>query len=109
LYDILFCLSEMSSTTATLLEPLTGHQDVASTFIPIHTTIDDLLRSYAAENVETPLVAYPVKGVSDFEEYTANDLDRFADAAVARYIGVGIEPAVRVHSIPNINHCMKFF
>lgn len=92
-----------------MVRPLPPPRDVASAFIPIHTTIDSLLRSYAAENVKTPLVAYPVKGVSDFEEYTANDLDRFADAAVTRYIDVGIEPAVRVYNITNFNHCISCF
>ena len=86
----------MASTTTTVLE--TSKESTPSptpnTFIPVHATIDDLLRSYVAEPVNTPLVGYPVQGVSDFEEYTAKDLDRFADAAVARYMTVGIEPAV---------------
>lgn len=89
----------MSSTvTDTLEEPLLI-SDNRLAFIPTHSTIDDLLRSYAAEGVQTPLVAYPVTGICDFEEYTAQDLDRFADAAVARYISVGIKPAVRTYAV----------
>ncbi|KAH8804499.1 hypothetical protein F5884DRAFT_796175 [Xylogone sp. PMI_703] len=82
----------MASTTVTMVEPHTN-KSTRNALIPIHSTIDDLLKSYAAEAVKNPLVAYPDKGVSDFEEFTAGDLDTFADAAVARYMSVGIHPA----------------
>jgi hypothetical protein len=91
----------MSSTTTTLVKwnKLPTDSQTPNSSIPVHATIDDLLRSYAAELVDTPLVAYPVKGVSDFEEYTAEDLDKFADAAAARYMSVGINPAVSTRAM----------
>ncbi|RFU33965.1 hypothetical protein B7463_g2378, partial [Scytalidium lignicola] len=85
----------MESTTTTLVESSTflTSSSTLNPFMPVHSTIDDLLRSYVAEPIRIPLVAYPAKGVSDFEEFTAGDLDRFADAAVARYMSVGIQHA----------------
>ena len=93
----------MASTITTVLETSkeSASNPTRNSFIPVHATIDDLLRSYVAEPVNTPLVGYPVHGVSDFEEYTARDLDRFADAAVARYMNAGIEPAV--------SNCLSIF
>ena len=57
-------------------------------------TIDGLLRSHAAEADQKPLVCYPHSGVSDFEEHTAKDLDRYVDLAVQFYIRNGLKPAV---------------
>ena len=57
-------------------------------------TIDGLLRSHASEHDQPPLVCYPAKGVADFEEWSARDLNKFTDAAVARYRASGLEPAV---------------
>ncbi|KAK4542196.1 hypothetical protein LTR36_007043 [Oleoguttula mirabilis] len=56
-------------------------------------TIDGLLKSHAADPAEPPLICYPAKGVSDYEEHTAKALDSFTDAACARYIELGLEPA----------------
>lgn len=56
-------------------------------------TIDGLLRSHAAEPSDPIFIGYPAKGVIDFEEYTAKDLDRFTDAAVAKCISYGLPPA----------------
>ena len=58
-------------------------------------TIDGLLKSHATDSSNPVLIGYPAKGVSDFEEFTAKDLDRFADAAVAKYISRGLPQAVR--------------
>lgn len=58
-------------------------------------TVDGILRSHAADPSNPVLFAYPVHGVADFEEYTAKDLDRFVDAAAAKYISFGVLPAVR--------------
>ncbi|OTA37704.1 hypothetical protein BTJ68_02495 [Hortaea werneckii EXF-2000] len=57
-----------------------------------HTT-DGLLRSHASEPDQPPLVCYPAKGVADFEEWSARDLNKFTNAAVARYRESGLEPA----------------
>lgn len=57
-------------------------------------TIDGMLKSHAAEPQQKPLICYPLKGVSDFEEHTAADIDKYTDLAVQYYIKNGIEPAV---------------
>ncbi|KPI37785.1 Linear gramicidin synthase subunit D [Cyphellophora attinorum] len=58
-------------------------------------TIDGILKSHIAEGFDGTILAYPAtpNGTSDFEEYSPKDLDRFVDAAVAKYISSGIEPA----------------
>ena len=70
-------------------------------------TIDELLKSHAAQTVQKPLICYPETGVSDFEEYSAADIDRYTDAAVEFYIRNGLEPAVRTLSYTRVinNHC----
>lgn len=58
-------------------------------------TIDGIIKSHVAEGFNSTILAYPatVAGTNDFEEYTPKDLDRFIDAAVAKYISDGVEPA----------------
>ncbi len=62
-------------------------------------TIDGLLKSHAAESEQKPLICYPHKGVADFEEYTAEVIDRFTDAACHFYIANGLEPAVSLQKV----------
>ena len=62
-------------------------------------TIDGLVRSHASEPEDFPLVAYPATGVADFEVHSARDLDRYTNAAVARYRELGLEPAVSASSL----------
>lgn len=62
-------------------------------------TIDRLLKSHAAEPDQRPLICYPEKGVSDFEDYSAAALDRYTDGAVDFYIRNGLPPAVRVANV----------
>ena len=90
-------LQPSSTTTPDPLRLSNDH----SQFVPIekYLTIDGLLKSHALEPAEPPLICYPAKGVSDYEEHTAKVLDRFTDAAVARYIELGLEPAVSVYSL----------
>lgn len=61
-------------------------------------TIDGLLKSHAHEVDEArrPLICYPVRGAADFEEHTANDLDRYTDVAVRYYMEKGLPPAVSI-------------
>ncbi|ETN40068.1 uncharacterized protein HMPREF1541_04343 [Cyphellophora europaea CBS 101466] len=86
------------STTVTLTAPVAEFTAQVQSTKPQklppaeYRTIDGLLKAHAAEPSNAPLLAYPVKGVSDFEEYTGKDLDRFTDAAVAKYISHGIAP-----------------
>ena len=56
-------------------------------------TIDRLLKSHTTDPSDPILFGYPEKAVNDFEEFTAKDLDRFTDAAVAKYISYGVPPA----------------
>lgn len=57
-------------------------------------TIDGMLKSHAAETEQRPLICYPHKGVDDFEEYTAKEIDGFTDAACRFYVENGLEAAV---------------
>jgi hypothetical protein len=57
-------------------------------------TVDDLIRSLAAEAEDIPLIGYPRSGASDYEIFNAKDLDASADAAVSYYMAEGIKPAV---------------
>ncbi|CAD0107259.1 unnamed protein product [Aureobasidium uvarum] len=59
-------------------------------------TMDDLIRSHAAEPEDFTLIGAPVDGLTDFEEHSARDVDRFADAAAARLQEMGLKPAVRL-------------
>lgn len=70
--------------------------------IPPLYTIDDLLRARASEPEEYPVVAYPASttGVTDYEEYTARDLDRFTNAGIARLRSLGLEAPV--HKFPSL-------
>ena len=76
-------------------EPLRLSNDHSS-FPPIekYLTIDGLLKSHASESAQPPLICYPAIGASDYEEHTAKALDKLTDAAVARYIELGLKPAV---------------
>lgn len=58
-------------------------------------TIDDLIRSHAAEPEDFTLIGAPVTGLTDFEEHSARDVDKYADAAAARLQELGLRPAVR--------------
>lgn len=61
-------------------------------------TIDRLLKSHATEPDQRPLICYPEKGVSDFEEYSAAALDRHTDNAVDFYIRNSLPPAVSTYN-----------
>jgi len=60
-------------------------------------TIDELLRKRAETHPNTPLLAYPnsVRGAADFVTYTAEDLDRFAEAIARKLQKNGLGLAVR--------------
>ena len=58
--------------------------------------VDDLIRQRASEPDNPPLVAFPASdsGLTDFEMFTAQDLDRYVEAVGMDLIDRGIEPAV---------------
>ena len=97
----------MATTTETMTAPAQSGSDTPklsndhSSHPPIEKflTIDGLLKSHASESAEPPLICYPARGVSDYEEHTAKALDKFTDAAVARYLELGLEAAVSDHCI----------
>lgn len=60
-------------------------------------TVDGMLRSHAAETDQKPLVCYPYQGVSDFEDHTAKDIERYTNLAVQFYMRNGLQPAVGLH------------
>ncbi|OJD31463.1 male sterility protein [Diplodia corticola] len=77
----------MSATVTATVTPPTA------TAVPAPSTIDELIRAQASRPDDPVLVAYPNTDVDDFEEYTAKRLDRYADAAAAKYRSLGLEPA----------------
>ena len=58
-------------------------------------TIDGLLKSHASDLDQKPAICYPARGVADYEEHTAIDIDRYTDLAVAWYLQHDLEAAVR--------------
>lgn len=93
----------MAAATQTRVAPhMESHQQLRlsndhSAYPPIEKflTIDGLLKSHASEADQPPLICFPATGAADYEEHTATDLDTLADAACARYIELGLQPAVR--------------
>lgn len=80
-------------TTATVKEVVTqSHKEHAAA----SSTIDELLRKRAETYPDTPLLAYPasIRGTADFVTYTAQDLDRFAEAVARKLQKNGLRPAV---------------
>lgn len=45
-------------------------------------TIDQLVKRRAAELRKSPLLCYPIEGLADYEEHSADAIDRYVDAAV---------------------------
>lgn len=50
--------------------------------------LDDVFRLRAADKIQTPLMAFPrsERGVSDYEYFTGQDMDRFTDQAAWHYM-----------------------
>jgi hypothetical protein len=59
-------------------------------------TVDELIRTRAAELGDSSLIGCPVYGVADFEEHSARSVDKYADAAVVKLRELGLEPVVSV-------------
>ncbi|KAF4554523.1 Non-canonical non-ribosomal peptide synthetase-like protein 4 [Elsinoe fawcettii] len=56
-------------------------------------TIDELIRRRASELQDSPLLAYPKSGLTDYEEHSASTVDRYIDAAVETLQGRGLSAA----------------
>ncbi|KAI6503945.1 putative NRPS-like protein biosynthetic cluster [Pyricularia oryzae] len=61
------------------------------------TTVDDLIRDRAATIPDTPLITYPNSRTrcADWVEYTARDLDAYADEAAKELSRLGLNPKHR--------------
>lgn len=63
---------------------------------------------YQAQTIpETPLIAYPASenGASDFVDYTARELDAFADEAARWLSRQGLRPSVRGLELWGLETC----
>ena len=71
-------------------EPAGGNGETHGSFY----VVDDLLRAMALEKDQVPLIAYPgsERGLTDFEHFTALDLDRLTNAGVKYLISRGLRP-----------------
>lgn len=89
----------MSQTvTATVTQP-------TATTVSSFSTIDELLKTQAARFGDHVLVAYPATDIDDFEEHTGKDLDRYTEAAAAKYKSLGLQPVVgNTSSYPKCHH-----
>ena len=60
-------------------------------------SINDFILHQAQNIPDTPLIAYPRSehGCSDWADYTAKDLDRFADEAAKELTALSLRPTVK--------------
>jgi len=95
-------LTNMSATlTASISPPAFPTSKIPTTSIRQSTvkqvsTINELLICRSETFPDAPLVAYPStsRGRADYVDYTANDLDRFADEAAQKLTALGLQPQV---------------
>lgn len=57
-------------------------------------TLDEMIRRRAAELGGATVYGAPETGYDDFKEHSAIDIDRYADAAVARLQAMGLKSVV---------------
>lgn len=57
-------------------------------------TLNEMVQRRAAEMGDLTLIAYPNKGLLDFEEHSARSVDRYADAAAEKLQSLGLAPVV---------------
>lgn len=57
-------------------------------------TIDELIRRRASELGDSPLLGYPSKGVTDYEDHSAFAVNKYADAAAAALLRRGLQKVV---------------
>lgn len=58
-------------------------------------TIDELIRRRAVELQGSPLLGYPKEGLIDYEEHSAEAINKYADAAAAVLLERGLKVVVR--------------
>ena len=59
-------------------------------------TIDELIKRRAFELKDSPLLAYPSTGFTDYEKHSAAAIDRYVDAAVAVLQRQGLHAVVSI-------------
>lgn len=73
--------------------------EIVETVKPIELkTVTDLLLKRVEEAPDVDVLAYPAtaRGRDDYVNYTAKDLDRFADEAARKYAQAGLLPEVYI-------------
>ena len=77
----------MSLTELKLSAPVDtdGHHQNPSVEASKFRLLHEVFRHRAADPVQVPLMAFPKSKFSDFELFTAQDLDRFVDTAAWHY------------------------
>jgi hypothetical protein len=60
-------------------------------------TFDEIIRQRAVDEDQSPLIAYPKSklGITDYELFTGEHLNRLVDGAAKALIKAGVEPVVR--------------
>ena len=88
----------LSKANINILSPTNGHSPSFAQSGEI-LILDDLIRQRAADSDQVPLLAFPEseRGITDYEEFTGQRLDRFIDRAAKYYVHYGLEPVVRTH------------
>lgn len=66
--------------------------------------LDDIVRHRAADEAQVPILGYPKypDRVDEYEKFTGRQLDGFIDAAVRKYIALGLQPVSRLKTISNL-------
>lgn len=85
---------QVSVLTGTLDEgSLSTQQQLADDQIE---TVDDLLLKRIRDYPDSAFISYPAspRGKSDYVDYTASQVDQFADEAARRYAASGVLPDV---------------
>ncbi len=93
-------MEPLSATTPNMTTPLSTNEYTSSSAGSGEILIlDDLIRQRAADSDQTPLLAFPKfeRGITDYEKFTGQDLDRFIDQAAKYYVRCGLEPVSSVY------------
>lgn len=91
------------ATARSLLTSEKPTVEIVETVKPVEQprTVTDLLLRRVEEAPDVDVLAYPAtaRGRDDYVNYTAKDLDRFADEAARKYAQAGLLPEVCIYSI----------
>ena len=92
-------MASMSTTTSSIssASSTNGHTPSSAKFDQV-LILDDLIRQRATDSDQVPLLAFPKseRGITDYEEFTGQHLDRFIDQAAKYYVRCGLKPVREV-------------